>query len=108
MHSNVRQLRLNGISRSDREFGNDPGINGCIQMVRVGAHIRIGLERWGDHSPHAKLLPPLYDAYCDTWNGDSMRWCGYQRADDRSPTYLQVWVVRILGERPPRGAPDIS
>ena len=107
MYSNVKQLRYNGLRRPDQEFNNDPGANGRIQVVRVGGYVRISVERWGDHSPRSKLLPPLYDAYCEGWDGDLMRWCGYQRADDKSPTYLQVWIVRILGQRPPSGSQDI-
>ncbi|MTW11448.1 hypothetical protein GM658_12655 [Pseudoduganella eburnea] len=103
MYSIVRQLRKNGVRRHDRDFASDPGASGMLNLIYLGAHPRLSIERWGDQSQANSLLPSLFDAHCVSWQGMLMLWRGYQREHDKAPTYLQEWHVTLLKERPERG-----
>ena len=103
MYSIVRQLRKNGLRRHDRDFGNDPGVNGMLNLIYLGTHLRLSVERWGDHSQENTLLPSLFDAQCVSWHGMLMLWRGYQRIHENAPTYLQEWHITLIKERPERG-----
>jgi len=45
----------------------------------------------------------LYGAACKNFQGNILRFEGFQREHEHAPTYFQEWLVTIIGERPPRG-----
>lgn len=105
MYSKIKQLRVRGATRPDRDLANDPGIFGMIELVHVGSYLRMQLCEYGNHLPEGVLLPALWEAKCGGWRGERMVWQGYQQYQlpekKGNPVYFQEWRVEIIGEQPP-------
>ena len=102
MYSNIKQLRRNGV-RFKRDGEAGPGVFGTLELVHHNGYPCLKAKRWGDASQDNQLMPPLYGATCKNFQGNILRFEGFQREHENAPTYFQEWLVTILGERPPGG-----
>ena len=103
MYSNVRQLRRNGM-RFKRDGEAGAGVNGAVSLVHFNGYPCLQVHEWGNPNPDGKLLPPLVSAVCKNFQGNVMRFEGFQREHENAPAYFQEWLITIISDRPPAEA----
>jgi len=105
MYSNIKQKRANGIERSERELAGDPGVFGELRVHRVGGYRCMYVREWGNNAADNRILPELWEPEIEGWVGPILCFRGWQRvggrAEKNKPTYLQEWLVTVVGEHPP-------
>ncbi|MGZ9713884.1 hypothetical protein ACXX82_24105 [Glaciimonas sp. GNP009] len=87
--------------RSDYDLNRDEGIFGCITTCDIAGTVQMDVIAWGDDALRTNLVATLNAPVLVAMNGDVMRFRGYQRENKTAPTYLQNWVITIIGMRPP-------
>ena len=101
MYSKIIQLRKCGVRRSDYDLDRDKGIFGCITTCDIAGTVQMDMIAWGDDAVRTKLLATLNAPVLVSMNRDIMRFRGYQRESKTAPTYLQDWVITIIGMKAP-------
>jgi hypothetical protein len=101
MYSNIKQLRKGGV-RFKREGEAGPGVFGEVMLVHHNGYPCLQAKRFGDSSQDSELLAPLYSAVCRNFQGNVMRWEGFQAEREGSPAFFQEWLITIISDRPPK------
>jgi hypothetical protein len=100
MYSNVKQLRQNGIRHKHGPSGE--GVFGEVMLVHHNGYPCLKVKRFGDASQDAKLLPDLWNAQCKNFQGNCMRWEGFQVEREGGAANFQEWLITIISDRPPK------
>jgi len=111
MYSIIRQLRHEGIRRTEAEVAADAGFAGIVTMSMAGTTRQMTLSApetaEGTEGTTVLLLSPLYEPQLLSMHADGMIVRGWQRVlNDRTgkntpgATYLQEWVLTLVAQRP--------
>jgi hypothetical protein len=114
MYSIIRQLRHEGIRRTEAEVAADAGFAGIVTMSMAGTTRQMTLSAPettdGVEGTTVLLLSPLYEPQLLSMHADGMIVRGWQRVlsvpNDRTgkntpgATYLQEWVLTLVAQRP--------
>jgi len=116
MYSIIRQLRHEGIRRTEAEVAADAGFAGIVTMSMAGTTRQMTLSAPdtdiaggvdGAEGRPVLLLSPLYEPQLLSMHADGMIVRGWQRVlNDRTgkntpgATYLQEWVLTLVAQRP--------
>lgn len=113
MYSIIRQLRHEGIRRTEAEVAADAGFAGIVTMSMAGTTRQMTLSApdpdraEGAEGRPVLLLSPLYEPQLLSMHADGMIVRGWQRVlNDRTgkntpgATYLQEWVLTLVAQRP--------
>jgi len=108
MYSIIRQLRHEGIRRTEAEVAADTGFAGIVTMSMAGTtrQMTLSAPETAEGTP-VLLLSPLYEPQLLSMHADGMIVRGWQRVlNDRTgkntpgATYLQEWVLTLVAQRP--------
>jgi len=114
MYSIIRQLRHDGIRRTEAEVAADAGFAGIVTMSMAGTtrQMTLSAPEGAENADGATvlLLSPLYEPQLLSMHADGMIVRGWQRVlgvpNDRTgkntpgATYLQEWVLTLVAQRP--------
>ncbi|WP_245191863.1 hypothetical protein [Herbaspirillum sp. 3R-11] len=114
MYSIIRQLRHEGIRRTEAEVAADAGFAGIVTMSMAGTtrQMTLSAPEGADNAEGATvlLLSPLYEPQLLSMHADGMIVRGWQRvlrvSNERTgnntpgATYLQEWVLTLVAQRP--------
>lgn len=93
MKAHVKILRRDGVRKSERDIGSDPGTHGVMTMVRIGERTELKLAAPSD-SQMKPLIPELYHARLVTMHGNRMLFQGLT-APREEGGLPQEWAVEI-------------
>jgi hypothetical protein len=111
MYSIIRQLRHEGIRRTEAEVAADAGFAGIVTMSMAGTtrQMTLSAPETAEGTP-VLLLSPLYEPQLLSMHADGMIVRGWQRVlratnertGNNTPgaTYLQEWVLTLAAQRP--------